>query len=143
MEMSKKPASSCIRGRILDTAKSRRAKSLSLSVISDSKRINQRLIQMKLNKQNLKTYIYIYMKRKNGLINADCVPGIRSLVGKRSCNIDSLSTMKSSAERESLIPLSSTKSLAASMAFLPIIFAFKDQSNVLLYLASIFSWTSV
>ncbi|RHN64742.1 hypothetical protein MtrunA17_Chr4g0072391 [Medicago truncatula] len=62
-----------------------------------------------------------------------------SLVGNKLRSISSLSTRNWSAERESLIPVSSTKTLAASIAFIPIILALRGHSKVLLYLASIIS----
>ena len=47
-----------------------------------------------------------------------------------ACSIASLSTRKPSAERDSLMPVSSTKTLVASIAFLPIILALRDQSKI-------------
>lgn len=50
---------------------------------------------------------------------SDSIPGISSLVGNTVRSISPLSTRKSSAERESLIPVSSTNTQAASLPSFP------------------------
>lgn len=64
-------------------------------------------------------------------------------MGNKTCSMSSLSIRNCSALRNSLIPVSSTKILAASNAFFPNIFTFTFQLKLLLYLPSMISWTSL
>lgn len=76
-------------------------------------------------------------------LKQNTVPGKRVHEGKSSWSILSRSSRKASGERRPVSPDASTKIRADSMAFLPIIWAFSDQSNVFPYLSSIFSCTNV